>query len=299
MSAARRAAGEYVAGTGWAAVNGRLSDRLWASGGAYLDAQPRGVYTVMRTVGRTSVLRYGQHVERIAQGLNEGGYGGGDVTPESVRAGLTPQLRDVVREAREKHPELRDAELRITVLMAPPELDRHLLVVALPEREEGSETFVCVARDHRENPNVKDSQWVAHAREVRAAMPPDAEEVVMVGDDGRLTEGLSSNFFAIVGGELRTASAAEVLPGTIRAMVLAACADVGVPVREEAPLLADAGTFEGALVSSTSRLALPIDRVVLPDGDGELRLPTGDGSPAARVAARVREMVLDESEAVL
>jgi branched-subunit amino acid aminotransferase/4-amino-4-deoxychorismate lyase len=83
---------------------------------------------------------------------------------------------------------------------------------------------------------------------------------------GDVLEGASSNVFAIVGGEVYTAEEG-VLHGSVRDTVLAACRDNGVPVHLRPPPGGAAGVvdgWEGALISSTSRLAMPLDAVLVP-----------------------------------
>lgn len=57
-----------------------------------------------------------------------------------------------------------------------------------------------------------------------------------------------------------------VLAGTVRSLVLDACKAHGIGVDFRPPTMAElqAGAFEGALLSSTSRLALPISHIVVP-----------------------------------
>jgi len=117
------------------------------------------------------------------------------------------------------------------------------------------------------------------------------EEEVLLADPatGEVLEGLSSNFFAVVGGAVHTAPAPEqVLGGTVRAAALAACAAEGVPVIGAAPRLRDA--WEGAFLTSTSRLVLPLDAVA-----GSRLTWTARGRDVVRrLALRVRAVELPQ-----
>lgn len=53
-----------------------------------------------------------------------------------------------------------------------------------------------------------------------------------------------------------------ILEGTVRRLLLEVCGREGTPVVLSPPRLADAGRWEGALISSTSRLLLPVDEAV-------------------------------------
>ena len=107
----------------------------------------------------------------------------------------------------------------------------------------------------------------------------DCNEVVLIDQRGLAMEGTQTNFFAIVDDCVRTASAAEVrfdgcsvifarfkqaeqvLPGTVRNIVLDVCKQAGIAVKEQAPSLRELDRWSAACVTSTSRLALPIDKV--------------------------------------
>lgn len=60
---------------------------------------------------------------------------------------------------------------------------------------------------HRPNPTVKNSQWVTDRKTLEESMPKHVNEIVMQETDGRLSEGLSSNFFVLKkDGTLETAA---------------------------------------------------------------------------------------------
>jgi branched-subunit amino acid aminotransferase/4-amino-4-deoxychorismate lyase len=81
-------------------------------------------------------------------------------------------------------------------------------------------------------------------------------------ESGAVLEGSQTNFFAIVGGTVHTAGEG-VLAGTVRRLTLEVCEREGIPVVLSPPRLADAAEkWEGAMISSTSRLLLPIDESV-------------------------------------
>ena len=52
-----------------------------------------------------------------------------------------------------------------------------------------------------------------------------------------------------------------VLEGTVRRLILDICAAEGIPVTLTPPKLADIGRWQGAFISSTSRLLLPVNEV--------------------------------------
>ena len=118
---------------------------------------------------------------------------------------------------------------------------------------------------------------------------PPVLQVVLVGEGGALLEGLSSNFFVVQGGALRTAGEG-VLLGSVRELVLRVARREGVPVLLSPPLLGELDAWEGALISSTSRLLLPVDEVEV----AEAALPRRRAFARGGLAARLEELVLAE-----
>ena len=137
----------------------------------------------------------------------------------------------------------------------------------LPPRlyEEG---VACVTLDvHRDNPHSKDTRFIAAAQEAYGRLPPGVEEGLIVGEDGAILEGLSSNFFAVLGGDLRTEEE-RALIGVTRSLVLEVAEGL-MPVERRAIRRDDLPRVDEAFVTSVSREVLPVVRI-----DGR---PVGDG----------------------
>jgi branched-subunit amino acid aminotransferase/4-amino-4-deoxychorismate lyase len=108
-------------------------------------------------------------------------------------------------------------------------------------------------------------------------------------------EGLSSNFLAVVDGTVFTAGKG-VLKGTIRDMIIKICKKNGIPLQETPPNVADIGRWQGCIVSSTSRLSLPVAQVqVCNDHDGAA-LKVYD-LPTHGIVATIDQLVLDAIDA--
>lgn len=72
----------------------------------------------------------------------------------------------------------------------------------------------------RVNAKAKDSEWIRQRQALEAAKPADVNEVILVSQDGALTEGLTSNFFVLSErGDVITAQEG-VLDGTVRQVIL-------------------------------------------------------------------------------
>jgi branched-subunit amino acid aminotransferase/4-amino-4-deoxychorismate lyase len=78
--------------------------------------------------------------------------------------------------------------------------------------------------------------------------------------DGSVMEGMTSNFLAVVDGEVFTAGEG-ILLGTVRDLVIQECNRNGVNVNLRPPNIKDIARWDGCMISSTSRLALPVDIV--------------------------------------
>jgi branched-chain amino acid aminotransferase len=122
------------------------------------------------------------------------------------------------------------------------------------------------------DPGAKTGAHLPHVLAVRAARAAGAHEAVLVDGRGFVTEGATSNVFAVRRGRLVTPPlAAGILPGVTRGVVLALAREAGV-LADESPLAA--AELEGAeevFITSTTREIVPVTRL------GER--PVGKGAP--------------------
>ncbi len=131
--------------------------------------------------------------------------------------------------------------------------------------------------------NVKSIQLLPNVLAKERAVRAGAFEAVFVRD-GRVTEGASTNLFAVLGGTLRTHPADHhILPGITREILLEEAEQLGVAVVESAVTPKDLANAEEVFVTSTSADVMPVVRV-----DGR---PIGGGEPgpvAQRLHAALR-----------
>jgi branched-chain amino acid aminotransferase len=117
-------------------------------------------------------------------------------------------------------------------------------------------------------------------------------EGLLVGEDGALLEGLSSNFFAIREGILHTEEE-RALAGLTRALVLEVARPV-VPLATTAVRLDQLGEVTEGFITSASRGILPVVHV------DEVRIGTGRPGPLTReLRERFEEQVAREAEPLL
>lgn len=88
-----------------------------------------------------------------------------------------------------------------------------------------------------------------------------ADEIVFteVGT-GNLLEGVTSNFFAVIGGKLCTPED-NVLPGCTRIFILQKCQELGIEVVKGALHKSQIPNFEEAFLSSTTKEIVPVTSI--------------------------------------
>jgi len=130
--------------------------------------------------------------------------------------------------------------------------------------------------------DIKSVNLLPNAMAKQLAVDAGAWETIFVRD-GTITEGTSSNFFAVVGGELRTHPATRaILGGVTRDVTLAAARALGIAVAERGFSVGELETAEEAFLTSTTNDVMPVVRV-----DGTR---VGSGEPGA-VTKRLGERV--------
>ncbi len=243
-------------------------------------ALPAGAYTSLRTYGGRRLVRLDQHLRRLEESIALQG-GTARLDPPVVRRGLAAAL---------------DAtgfpESRLRLTFSPPRVFVSLepfrpLPAALYEEGAAARMLpIC-----RENPHSKDTHFIGTADRAYRDLPPGIHEGLLVAEDGSILEGLSSNFFVVLGGRLRTEES-RVLLGVTRAIVLE-IARKRLPIDLIAVRRSDLPAVSEAFLTSVSREILPVVEI---DGQG-----IGGGRPGPETKA-LREgfaaLVERESERV-
>jgi len=223
--------------------------------------EPAGVYTVARTFHRTGALELDAHLARLEESARLTGI---PTVPD--RAEIRAALRTLIDRA--GYPETR---FRITIPAHSPRRVHFALEPLAPVsdslRRDGVAVQTFAAR--RSNPAAKSTTWMTDRASLQAQMKPGVYEGLLTDSDGAILEGLTSNFYAILDGRLRTAGAG-ILNGISRRIVLTVAPDI-LPVEEQAVTLADIPALSEAFLTSSSRGVIPIVAI-----DGQ---PIGAGQP--------------------
>lgn len=203
---------------------------------------PEGSYTTLRTYEGDRVLRLAQHVRRLEESLPKRA----PLDLAFVRESLAAVL---------ERAGFRESRLRLT--FAPPRLFVSVeAFAALPEHLYRDGVQCTTVGLRRENPHAKDTRFIPTAAGASAALPAGVEDGLMLGEDGAILEGLSSNFFAVCAGELRT-EAERVLPGVTRAIVLELASGL-LPLAPAPLLVGRVGEASECFLTSVSRGVLPV-----------------------------------------
>lgn len=247
---------------------------------------PQGAYTTFRTFGRTAVLRLDEHLGRLEESAR---LSGAEVYLDWLKVRTSLQQAIAAFDAPEVRVRL---TLDLTHQPGTVYLGLEPLRPPVPEHYQSGVRAVTL-QFQRQNPKAKATSFLSAAREVRQGLPPGISEGIMVSPEGRLLEGLSSNFYAVRAGELWTAEEA-VLPGITRALVLEEAADEGLMIHLEGLPASQLGTIDEAFITSSGRGVLPVVEV-----DGQ---PIGTGAPGPitrRLLDRYNQRIARQVEPII
>lgn len=238
--------------------------------------EPRdGVYTVTNTHHSTQVVKLDAHLDRLEQSARLA-----HIPLVLDRPRLRAALRQLIERAA-----WGDVRFRISVSAATPER----LILSLepfkpldPTLLERGARAITARNAARHEPLVKSSDWMHERQRLQDAMPPGIYDTFLCDADDHILEGLASNFYAILDGELRTAGSG-VLEGISRQIVLEV-APALLPVRLEAIRRVDLPRCQEAFLSSSSRGPVPLVEI-----DGQ---PIGTGQ-VGQTTRRLRAAYLD------
>lgn len=225
---------------------------------------PAGAYTTLRTYGGRCVVRLDRHLRRLEESMAMQGVPG-TIDPAAARRGLSALLDATGH-----------LESRLRLTFAPPRLFVSIEAFRpLPATAYEAGVACVTLKVHRDNPHGKDTRFIAAAQSAYRQLPPGVEEGLLLGEDGAVLEGLSSNFFAVLDETLRTEEERALL-GITRSIVLEVAAAV-LPVERRAVLRSELPSVSETFITSVSREVLPVVRT-----DDR---PIGEGRPGPKTRA--------------
>ncbi len=217
---------------------------------------PDGVYTTFRTYDKFNVLDLDGHFDRLELSARL-------IKKEIILNRVA--IRQVMRELLQCYP-AEEVRVRLSIPLTLETSDaikiyvllEKLVVPSLQDYENG--VRVITMRMCRENPAAKTTSFIHTADEIRQNLPAGVNEVIMIDENGRMLEGLSSNFFAIKGGAVFTDDT-HVLAGITRKHVLEIIQGLKIPLCLEGVLYEDIPALSEAFITSTSRGVLPVSQI--------------------------------------
>jgi branched-chain amino acid aminotransferase len=223
--------------------------------------EPQGVYTVARTFHGDHALLFDAHLDRLEQSARLM-----HIPLDLDRARLRAALRELLHGT--AYP---DAKFRVTV---PQDRPDHIFLVLEPYHpvppaimQQGASVITTPLV--RENPIVKTTAWMAIRQPAVNTLPPGTYEAILVSEDDKLLEGLSSNFYGVLDGMLCTAGDG-VLQGITRRAVLELAPQI-LPVRLSALHVADIPHLTEAMITSSGRGIVPVTHINgIPVGNGQV-----------------------------
>ena len=151
------------------------------------------------------------------------------------------------------------------------------------QRRRGLDLFVSTVQripSRSVDPAIKNYHWLDFIKGTFEAYDCGAETVVLVDEDGNITEGPGFNLFAVAGGRVTTPGQGT-LKGITRLTTLELCAELGIQADESLLTAARLGVADEAFITSTAGGIMAVTRI-----EGA---PLGDGRPGP-VTARLTDL---------
>lgn len=239
-----------------------LNDTLFPAEDFHFYFSPPGkyIYEVFR-VSDGVALFIEDHLDRF---FHTAALSGADIRLDFQQ--LNTFIRDVISAN-----EPGDGNIKI-VFYFQPDIFPHLFIYFTPHQyptqhqfSEGVDVELFFAE--RENPNAKVMNTIMRKSADDVKIQHQVYEVLLVDQEGFVTEGSRSNLFFIKDDVLITPPANTVLEGITRKQILNLCIENKIPFSEEKVHTSDLGKYDAVFISGTSRRVLPVKKI------NDLRVP--------------------------
>ena len=227
---------------------------------AWAAAHPgAGVYEADRTYPGPRILKFDEHLDRLEASARREGL------PLDVDR---DRFRSVLRELAERAVAAAGGALTddsVRFLVRVPETRPHEIEFVVepfrppaPELYERGVFCATMSGARREHPEAKTSSWMSDRQAF--TLPDGAFDGLLVSERGEILEGATTNFYAVVDGELWTADEG-ILFGIARQIVIEVAPTV-LPVRlQPIHIETELPKVSEAFLTSSSRAVLPICRI--------------------------------------
>ncbi len=242
-----------------------------------------GVYEVVRSYNG-KIFALDEHLQRFANSLAGIGITGVDIEQVRVRIQKAFDAAGIANAKIYFHI-TRGSGPRDHIGEANLKPNFFLTVTDLPDDAETKAKGIAVSThpDWRwKRCDIKSLNLLANVLARRDAAQKGCEEAILVDEDGLITEGSSSAFFAIFGKSLQTAPlTANILPSISRKFVIKAAENIELKVVEKSFTLKQAGNADELFIAVTTKDIVPVVKF-----NGK---SVGDGTPCKYTNLLIQE----------
>ena len=224
----------------------------------------KGIYEVFRVINGVPLF-LNEHFDRYYQSLELAG-----LKPNHSRNQLITRLKTLIEINRLKKANIQFQHLQIhskevfLAWVAP------TIYPTLQDYKNGVDLLSLNAV--RDLPQLKSLNLPAREKANKILAEEDIFEVLLIDDDGIITEGSRSNIFFVKNNQLFTSLHSLILEGITRSKVISVAGKAGIEVTEKFIPFNSIGTFDSTFLTSTSMKVLPVKKIdnVLFNTDNQL-----------------------------
>jgi len=234
---------------------------------------PQGVYSTFRTFGGgRKVLGLQAHLARIYDPARQQG-----LVPSVSVNELRLTLRNILIG-------YADVEARVRISLSLEQKPGQVNIILEPLHLLSSDIYqqgvhVITSSVIRDNPRLKSTSFIQSSSDERSLLRRTGVFEALIVKNGRVLEGMTSNFFAIIGGTIVTARYG-ILLGVTRQAVLRVIRKEGLVINYRSLRIDEFSYLKGAFITSSSRGIVPVVNI-----DG---IVVGQGIPGSEVAGLIR-----------
>jgi branched-chain amino acid aminotransferase len=230
---------------------------------------PDGLYSTFRTYAdRTKVLGLQAHLDRLYYPMRRG-----EPSVRAYRSLANPtQLRVALREVLSV---FGVGEARVRIALATTESAGEVFIALEPLQAPAETVYqrgvrVALSQVERKNPRLKTTAFIgSSAAERKSILKSGVYEALMVRN-GRILEGLTSNFYVVKAGQIITARNG-ILLGVTRRYVLRLARLNGLGLEYRPPRVAELPGLDEAFITSSGRGVVPVTEIAgQPVGTGQV-----------------------------
>lgn len=207
---------------------------------------PEGFYTTFSTLSHgTRVLGLQAHLDRLYHPAKEA-----HLHPSVTETVLRDRIADIVKDNLPH-------ESRVRLILSKDSGEVFVLAQffkSLPDNVYTDGVHVITSTVERSDPRIKGTDFITKSAEQRKLVGKEVFEILLT-HNGKILEGMTSNFYGIKGSTLITAQKG-ILLGVTRRAVLRIARGQGMSIEYRSPLVAE--KFTEAFLTSSSRGVVPI-----------------------------------------